>query len=332
MTLWPFQSVVCFSTPYERSFVAQRASTAYCLRILGLVGVVLFPLFLTFASDNVWVKESSYREQPSVKFAHDLLVVLAGDNAGSSAVGWCTRQDLRALLPPKVLVPTVRSSYLDSNHDGIADELRLSVEMPFPDASSGSTDASGVGYRQLFLMAVYKYELREKVAERQGGLVVLDLSAPSSLASGVWLRGRLRLRQSMPLRAGTASARSVYAENPLEVDWSSAFAAVNAPMTARAILDRYASRNETIYLEPTVPAVWDYSPRTSFRADIVLDVKPELIRFTPGALSILKFAWMQVLAFALPSWLVLRSIQAFAFENQIVETFVVPPVPASRAT
>ncbi|CAE8589331.1 unnamed protein product, partial [Polarella glacialis] len=126
MTLWPFQHVVCHTKPYERIFVAPRCSAAYCCDLLGLLALIAFPLFATFASDNVWVKEGSYRHQPLVIFSHDLLVVLAGASP-EEAVGWSTRQDLMSLLPPQVRVPVVRSSSEDRNHDGVPDTLKLSL-------------------------------------------------------------------------------------------------------------------------------------------------------------------------------------------------------------
>eukprot|EP00929_Paragymnodinium_shiwhaense_P015870 TRINITY_DN123977_c0_g1_i1.p1 TRINITY_DN123977_c0_g1~~TRINITY_DN123977_c0_g1_i1.p1 ORF type:complete len:323 (-),score=66.74 TRINITY_DN123977_c0_g1_i1:322-1290(-) len=318
MTLWPFQNVICFSMPYSRSFVAPRLSTAYFLFLLGGAALVLFPLFATFASDNVWVKESSYREQPRVAFANDLLVMMSGEKA-ADAVGWGTRPELRSLLPREVLVPSVRATALDQNDDGVSDVLKLNVEMPF-------VESAKEGYRWFFLVAVYNYQLIKKTAEQIGGLVSIDVAAPY-LATGVWLKGRVRLRQTLPYRV-SQTARTVYAANPLDVDWRSSWAVENHPVTMRAILDRYASRNSTIYLELTAPPVWDFSPRDQFSAQLEMEVPPELIQYVPGSLEVLKFAWMQLLAFLIPAWIILRIIQAFAFENQIVETYVISQLPA----
>eukprot|EP00927_Polykrikos_kofoidii_P027030 TRINITY_DN23930_c0_g1_i1.p1 TRINITY_DN23930_c0_g1~~TRINITY_DN23930_c0_g1_i1.p1 ORF type:complete len:323 (-),score=34.76 TRINITY_DN23930_c0_g1_i1:40-1008(-) len=315
MTFWLFECVVCFSTPYVRTFVAPRLSVAYGLKILGLVGLVLFPLFVSFASDNVWLKESSYREQPTVAFSHDLFVVVSGERT-ADAVGWTTRSDLRPLLPPEVRVPQVRSRSVDVDHDGIPDELVLKLAIPM----SKRAALSG-GYRRVFLAAVYDYELRDKVKEKLGGLIVVDADAPYS-ATGVWLRGRLQFRQALPLRRRN-DPRSVYAANPLAVDWRSNWAARHHPVTMRALLERYAQRNETVHLELMAPPVWDYSPSDEFRLELMLDVKPHLVQYVPPSVEVLKFAWMQVLSFLVPSWLFIRAVLAFAFENQIVDTYVV---------
>jgi len=316
MTLWPFQSVVCFSAPYVRHFVAPRLSPAYLLHLFGLLGVILIPLYATFGSGNVWVKESSYREQPRVTFANDLLFVLSGRTT-AEAVGWSTRQELRALLPSEIVVPAVRASALDVNHDSVPDELRLTLEIPLATVTSG--------FQRLLLLAAYRYELHEKVAEHIGGLVTVDVSTPY-LATGVWLRGRARLRQHLPFQE-QQTPRTIYAQSPLEIDLKSSWAAKNYPISLRALLDRYAARNETMYLEQTALPVWDYSPRDYFSVELVLDAQPELVQYRPGAAQLLKFAWMQVLAFFFPVYLVVRAFQSFAYSNQIVETYVVPQVP-----
>lgn len=314
MTIWPFQNVVCFSVPYYRNFVAPRCSTAYCLYCLSIIGLIAFPLFCTFASDNVWVKESFYHEQPVVSFAHDVFIVLAGDST-SDAVGWCTREDLQPLLPEHVVVPIVRSSSADIDHNGLPDSFRLQLEVPTGDVRKG--------FRHMFLMAVYNYELRERVREHLSGLLVVDIGS-SFPATGVWIKGQVKLRQRQPLRIVAGEVRDLYAPNPLAIDFRSSWATFHNPLAIRDLLERYANRNETLHFEPAAPPVWDFSPRDYFEAELVMDVAPQLVYYVPGSLEVLKFGWVQVLSFIVPTWMVLRAVQAFAFENQIVETYVVP--------
>jgi hypothetical protein len=290
---------------------------AYLLYLFGLLGIILIPLYATFGTGNVWVKESSYREQPLITFANDVFMILSGSSP-AEAVGWSTREELRALLPPEIVVPAVRASARDVNHDGVPDELKLILEVPLDTALSG-------GFQRLLLLAVYRYELREQAAEQISGLVTLDVSSPYA-ASGVWIRGRARFRQHLPLKMQNVP-RTVYAHSPLELDFATHWAAENYPITLRAILERYAARNETMYLEQTAPPVWDYSPRDYFRVELILDAFPELVQYQPSTVQLLKFAWMQVLSLVLPTYLVVRACQAFAYENQVVETYVVPQVP-----
>mmetsp|Transcript_10417 Transcript_10417/g.29687 ORF Transcript_10417/g.29687 Transcript_10417/m.29687 type:complete len:325 (-) Transcript_10417:82-1056(-) len=317
MTLWLFQHVACFSEPYVRVFVAQRASAAYVFHLLCAVAVVLIPLWLAFASDNFWVKSGLYHEQPRVHFAHEVFVVAAATGPGD-AVGWTSRAGLEALLPSAVRVPVVRSLPLDSNRDGVADALQLVVEMP--------KENSTAGFRQLILLAVYSVEFRERVRQRFSALAALDASCPF-VASGVWVRGQFRFRQGGPLRLST-EVRDVYAVSPFEVRWSSNWLTRNTPLTLRALLGRYAERNETMVLDLSAPPMCDYAPRDAFRAEVTLDIPPQPVHYVPGSIEVLKFAWVQVLSLSVPVWLALHAVKSFAFNHQIVETFVVHGLPS----
>eukprot|EP00434_Breviolum_minutum_P005610 symbB.v1.2.004949.t1/scaffold272.1/size248367/4 len=227
MTLWPFQQVECHSLPFTRLFVASRCSLAYCLWVLCAILLLVIPLFATFATDNVWVKESFYRAQPVVAFTNELFLIASGDTV-NSAVGWSTQPSLQSLLPSEVKVPLVRSSFSDRNHDGIADVLKLSVELP----SSGR--------RNLVLLAVYQVQVQGKVSEELSGLLALDLSSPY-LASGVSVHGQLIFRQKLPLFQ-SVEVRRLYAESPLVVNWTSSWTPENQPLTLEALLGRYAQR------------------------------------------------------------------------------------------
>jgi len=318
MTLWPFQHVVCHSIAYDRLFVAPRCSTAYCLWVLAVIALVVVPLFATFAADNVWVKESFYRVQPVVTFANELYVLIGGDTT-ETMVGWSTQPQLQVLLPKQVKVPTVRSSTEDTNRDGIADTLQLSLDFP----SEGKT------YRSVLLLAVYDVQIQGKVAEQLSSLVALDISSPYG-SSGLWVHGQLSFRQKLPLYQ-SPEARQVYAGSPLDVNWRSNWIPDKQPLSLEELLSRYAQRNETVMFEPLVPPMWDYTPRQSFRIQMTMDVHPQLVYYVPLASEVLKLAWVQVLAFLIPTWVVVKWLKGIAFDRRLVESFVVPQLPPKHS-
>jgi len=172
-------------------------------------------------------------------------------------------------------------------------------------------------------------QLQDKVNEKLGGLVAIDASSPYA-ATGVWIQGRLVFRQNFPLRQ-SQEERSVYAENPLAAPWSSNWVTENQPLTVQALLGRYARRNETVHLEYVVPPVWDYTPRDSFKVHVTIDVPPQLIYYVPGAAEVLKFAWVQLVAFLIPTWLIIECLKGLAFDYQLVETYVVSQLPQKDA-
>lgn len=315
MTLWPFQQVECHALPFTRLYVAPRCSLAYCLWLLCAILLVVIPLFATFATENVWVKESFYRAQPAVSFTNELFLIASGDTV-NSAVGWSNQPSLQSLLPPEVKVPLVRSSFSDPNHDGVADTLKLSVELP---SSS---------MRHVTLLAVYEVKVRGKVSEELSGLMALDLSSPY-LASGLSVYGQMVFRQKLPLFQ-SVEVRRLYARSPLEVNWTSNWIPANQPLTLEALLGRYAQRNETATLEQLVPAMWDYRPSESFKVQVTMEVAPQLVYYVPMATEVLKFAWMQYLSFLIPTWILLEWFKGVVFDQRLVQTFVVPQVPNSK--
>mmetsp|Transcript_52802 Transcript_52802/g.106014 ORF Transcript_52802/g.106014 Transcript_52802/m.106014 type:complete len:322 (-) Transcript_52802:99-1064(-) len=320
MTLWPFQQVICHSEPFTRSFVAPRCSAAYCLHLLSLALLVLVPLYAGLAFDHIWIRESSYREQPLVSFTHELVVALSPGALGE-AVGWSSRTDFEPLLPGQLKVPSVRSTPRDRNDDGVPDTWELILRMPVGNVSKG--------FEHVFLLAAYDFELRQKVAEKIGGLVVIDVRNPSP-ATGVWLRGDLKLRQTAPLRLSSI-IRDVYARNPLALQWESNEAIGHHPLTLQSLIKPYAAQNETVYLHTVLPPAWDYSPRDFFEVHVVCDVPPQLVYYVPGTMEVLRFAWVQFLSLGIPTWAILRCVKAFAYDNQIVESYVVAGLPPKDA-
>eukprot|EP00913_Durusdinium_trenchii_P023590 g22165.t1 len=210
MTLWPFQDVECHSLPYTRLFVAPRCSVAYCLWVLCSLLLVAIPLFATFVTDNVWVKDLFYRVQPVVSFTNELFLIASGDTA-ESAVGWSSLDSTGAAIVALIV-----------NH--------ALQEMP------------STGFRSLLLLAVYNVQLRGKVSEELTGLVALDLTSPYA-ASGVSIYGQLVFRQKLPLFQ-SFEQRRLYASSPLEVNWRSNWIPENQPLTLEALLGRYAQRPE----------------------------------------------------------------------------------------
>lgn len=54
-----------------------------------------------------WLKESSFREQPDVRFKHELLVVLQGNTPGSF-MAYSTFQNFNHLLQGKLRIPLIK--------------------------------------------------------------------------------------------------------------------------------------------------------------------------------------------------------------------------------
>jgi len=90
-----------------------------------------------------------------------------------------------------------------------------------------------------------------------------------------------------------------------------------------AIAERYMAYPATVHVRPRYP-LWQSALHTStFTASIALHTSPQVIEFQPGIAEMLKFAWVQYIAFFLPLYYILRFIKWFAASNQITPCRVV---------
>ena len=100
---------------------------------------------------DFWMKEGFYREQPAVRFSHEMVLLL--DGPGGRRRMWSTKEELNDFYLPNVQVPIVRSSQEDRNHDGLSDTLSLSVSMP--EGGEKSRDPTYSGYDRCMLLLVF---------------------------------------------------------------------------------------------------------------------------------------------------------------------------------
>lgn len=64
-------------------------------------------IFLTCNISGFWLKESFYREQPDVRFKHEILLVLQGNTPGSF-LAYSTFQKFNQLLQQKLRIPLIK--------------------------------------------------------------------------------------------------------------------------------------------------------------------------------------------------------------------------------
>ena len=81
--------------------------------------VELSVLFINFAHlprniTGFWLKESTYREQPDVRFKHEILLVVQGNTPGSF-LAYSTFQNFNQLLQQKLRIPLIKVSSIKLN-------------------------------------------------------------------------------------------------------------------------------------------------------------------------------------------------------------------------
>ncbi|XP_058384281.1 transmembrane protein 231 isoform X3 [Diceros bicornis minor] len=96
-----------YSHPAERGYRAGLCSKAAVFLLLAAVLTYIPPLLVAFRSHGFWLKRSSYEEQPTVRFQHQvLLVALLGSERGGF-LAWSTFPAFNRLQGDHLRVPLV---------------------------------------------------------------------------------------------------------------------------------------------------------------------------------------------------------------------------------
>uniref|UniRef100_A0A3B3DTN4 Transmembrane protein 231 n=1 Tax=Oryzias melastigma TaxID=30732 RepID=A0A3B3DTN4_ORYME len=111
-----------------------RYRTSVCTKATLFLVIVLCltyipPLLVAFRSQGFWLKQSSYEEQPVVRFQYQTLMVAATSTQGDY-VAWSTFPHLNNMLGPSLRIPAVSVREEDLNQDGKLDLLTLQLQLP----------------------------------------------------------------------------------------------------------------------------------------------------------------------------------------------------------
>nr|XP_018868353.3 transmembrane protein 231 isoform X2 [Gorilla gorilla gorilla] len=223
---WPSGATV--SLPRPLCHEAPRARSARA----GLSNRLPTALF----NSGFWLKRSSYEEQPTVRFQHQvLLVALLGPESGGF-LAWSTFPAFNRLQGDRLRVPLVSTREEDRNQDGKTDMLHFKLELPL----QSTEHVLGV---QLIL--TFSYQLHKMATLVMQSMAFLQSSFPVP-GSQLYVNGDLRLQQKQPLSCGGLDARY----NISVINGTSPFA-YDYDLTH--IVAAYQERNGESQVEPIQP-------------------------------------------------------------------------------
>ncbi|XP_032140371.1 transmembrane protein 231 isoform X2 [Sapajus apella] len=186
-----------FSHPVERSYRAGLCSKAALFLLLAAVLTYIPPLLVAFRSHGFWLKRSSYEEQPTVRFQHQvLLVALLGPESGGF-LAWSTFPAFNRLQGDRLRVPFVSTREEDRNQDGKMDMLHFKLELPL----QSTEHILGV---QLILTFSYQLHRMSTFVMQSMAFLQSSFAIPGSQ---LYVNGDLRLQQKQPLSCGGLDAR-----------------------------------------------------------------------------------------------------------------------------
>uniref|UniRef100_A0A2K5YFU3 Transmembrane protein 231 n=1 Tax=Mandrillus leucophaeus TaxID=9568 RepID=A0A2K5YFU3_MANLE len=109
-----------FSHPVERSYRAGLCSKAALFLLLAAALTYIPPLLVAFRSHGFWLKRSSYEEQATVRFQHQVLLVALLGPESDGFLAWSTFPAFNRLQGDRLRVPlvSVRGSRLGLGQSG----------------------------------------------------------------------------------------------------------------------------------------------------------------------------------------------------------------------
>uniref|UniRef100_A0A8C3VRQ0 Transmembrane protein 231 n=1 Tax=Catagonus wagneri TaxID=51154 RepID=A0A8C3VRQ0_9CETA len=304
-----------FSHPVERGYRAGLCSKAALFLLLASTLTYIPPLLVAFRSHGFWLKRSSYEEQPTVRFQHQVLLValLGPEHANGGFLAWSTFPAFNRLQGDHLRVPLVSTREEDRNQDGKMDVLHFKLELPL----RPTEHVLGV---QLILTFSYQLHRMSTFVMQSMAFLQSSFAVPGSQ---LYVNGDLRLQQRQPLSYGGLDVRY----NVSVINGTSPFA---RDYDLTHIVAAYQERNvTTILTDPN--AIWLVGRAAELRFNIYLEnvICDSLTvgTYLPGFWEMIKFAWVQYVSILLIFLWVFDRIKRFVFQNQVVTTSPVTAVP-----
>ncbi|KAM8946266.1 transmembrane protein 231 [Pelodytes ibericus] len=303
-----------YSHPALLRYRAKVCSKATVFLLVVLALTYISPLLVAYRSQGFWLKQSTYEEQPNVRFRYEVLLIAINDPNGNF-LAWSTFQQFNSLVGDRLRLAQVSAREEDQNQDGKMDQLSFKLELPL----QSTENIYGV---QLIL--TFSYQLYRMSTFIMQSMVFIQHSSPIPGAQ-LYVNGDLRLQQRQPLNHKGLDTRY----NVSVINGSSPFAST---YELKNIVASYQERNVTTVLNNPSP-VWLAGRPASDPFVINADIRypVESISYMPGFWEMIKFAWIQYVSVLLIFLWVFERIKIFVFQNQILTTVPIH-VPSSIKT
>ncbi|XP_033626423.1 transmembrane protein 231-like [Asterias rubens] len=302
-----------YAHPIYQRYKASLWTTPVLFVILIFVLTFVGPFLIVFWSEGLWLNDAFFREQPTVRFKHEMLLLIDTQDS-ASYLAWSTYQNFNQLQQQHLRIPLVKTREEDTNRDGKSDMLHFSISVPV----LATEEVLGMK-----LILIFDYRLYRFSKLQMETMAYIEHASPFH-GSEVTMDGELRLRLKMPLSHSAVDTRY---DTPV-IDGNSIFA---SDYQLSKIFSNYISRNVSTYFDCRYP-VWQrgQSSSESFLIKGTVRYPEEIIIFIPGFLQVLKFAWVQYLSVLLIFLYLGSKIKTFFFQNQVMRTIVERPYMGNK--
>ncbi|XP_050569273.1 transmembrane protein 231 isoform X2 [Cygnus atratus] len=345
--------VELFSHPALHTRYRAGLCSAAALALL-LIAVLTYvpPLLVAYRSHGFWLKQSAYREQPTVRFRYEVLFVATTGPGPGSFLAWSTFPAFNRLQEDRLRVPLLSVGVPggaggDAGRVGGARE-RAAGCAPLPSRSSSlvpnfaphGTTLSGQTREEdknqdgkmdqlhfklelplqptehvvgVQLILIFSYQLYRMSTLVMQSMAFLQFFSPVP-GSQLYMNGDLKLNQRQLLNHCGLDTRY----NVSVVNGTSPFA---ADYDLTNIIAAYRDRND-----PNPVWMTGRAADTPFIINATIRYPEEVILYQPGFWEIIKFAWIQYVSILLIFLWVFGWIKMFVFQNQVFTTTPISPV------
>ena len=315
-----------FSHSDRFHYRARLLSPATCLLILCATLTLLPPFLLAYFAGGFWRKESLYTEQPRIESSSKYILLINPKGTTDPDPFFASSYaSLNSLFHDALLSGTASISPVDTNQDGVPDQLTCTLEIFF------STDTVAISSIDAWLVFQYELRARQRLTMETAALIHLVPPGPSTtLATNptVTVRGTLTLEQRQPIQSSGSDTtyNSSFVDSQRLLSTSS--------LNFGSVLNEYFSRKFYTSFQAE-QSNWQpgISPTGSNKltVNIIVDIRPQSIRFIPGFWQEFKWGWIQYVCLLLPFVAGFNRLREFAFRNQLVRTLVELPSRCYKA-
>ncbi|KFQ93290.1 Transmembrane protein 231, partial [Nipponia nippon] len=268
------------------------------------------PLLVPYRSHGFWLKQSTYLEQPTVRFRYEVLFVATIGPGPGSFLAWSTFPAFNRLQEDRLRVPLLSTREEDKNQDGKMDQLHFKLELPLQPTEHV------VGVQLILLFSYQLYRMSTLVMQ---SMAFLQFFSPVP-GSQLYMNGDLKLNQRQLLNHCGLDTRY----NVSVVNGTSPFA---SDYDLTNIIAAYWDRNvTTVFSDPNPVWVTGRAADTPFIINATIHYPVEVILYPLRFWEIIKFAWIQYVSILLIFLWVFGRIKMFVFQNQVLTTTPISPV------
>ncbi|CAH2324035.1 transmembrane 231 [Pelobates cultripes] len=292
-----------YSHPALLRYRAKVCSAATLFLLIVLALTYIPPLLVAYRSQGFWLKQSTYQEQPNVRFRYEILLI-ASSSTNGDFVAWSTFPQFNSLVGDRLRMPQVSAREEDQNSDGKMDQLFFKLELPLQSTEN---------VYSVQLMLTFSYQLYRMSTIIMQSMIFIQHASPIPGAE-LYINGDLRLQQRGPLEH--QGLDTTY--NVSVINGSSPFA--NAYQLTN-IIAAYQQRNLTTVLNnPSQVWLVGRADAEPFVINVTIRYPVETISYPLCFWEMIKFAWIQYVSVLLIFLWVFERVKVFVFQNQVLTT------------